>query len=236
MSAGRKVETCAVCGNTRWQHPDQSVFVPDVPSADRIAQLTAELAEAWRVAEIWRNDERAAHERTKAEMADARADIARVMSEAHGIHDRLIGERDAAQAKLASVEAVAAAMREWIEGDNRHGCGECGLAPGRHAEHCRIPGLLDGTAGRALAARVPLLEQKARFNDIRQRAALALFDRGFIEAPHEDGCPQDDTCDCPLMPLAQAVVNGDERLQKVDAAAAEKALAALDEEGGTDGQ
>lgn len=36
---------------------------------DRMAQLEAELAEAWRVAEIWRNDERAAHARTQAEAA-----------------------------------------------------------------------------------------------------------------------------------------------------------------------
>jgi hypothetical protein len=158
----------------------------------------------------------------EAELAEARSKWS-----AEGLaHEIAKRERDAALAREQAAQAEAAAMRLAVEpAFEEYVCR--GEEPESLDEAHRV--FMNADAGRALAARVPLLEQKARFNDIRQRAALALFDRGFIEAPHEDGCPQDDTCDCPLMPLAQAVVNDDARLQKVDAAAAEKALAALDE-------
>lgn len=75
---------------------------------------------------------------------------------------------------------------------------------------------------RALAARVTLLEAASKLNDLRRQCAVELFDRGFIDDAHEDGCPEDDTCECALMPLMHAVLNDDEM---VDVPAAETALA-----------
>jgi conjugal transfer/entry exclusion protein len=82
--------------------------------ADRIGQLTAEVderhAKLVEVADKLRA-ERAAHERTKAELAEVKASY----DGAHAASldwakeaGRIVDERDAAQAKLASVEADAA--------------------------------------------------------------------------------------------------------------------------------
>jgi hypothetical protein len=237
--------------------------------ADCIAQLTAEVGRYIeslhdQQAEIER--ERAAHERTKARVAELEHDAHGLISRADYLSkisseswEEMKAERDAALARARFWKAGARHLYQLRQGDadgyfrDFHAANarverwravkaeterDAALAEAAAlVEHMRRNdyGMPPSGVGGALAARVPLLEQKARFNDIRQRAALALFDRGFIEAPHEDGCPQDDTCDCPLMPLAQAVVNDDERLQKIDAAAAEKALAALDEKGASDG-
>lgn len=70
--------------------------------------------------------------------------------------------------------------------------------------------------------RVRLFQARAKLNDLRRRCLVELFDRGYIDEVHEDGCPHDDTCKCTLVPLLNAAGNSDDL---VDVAAAETALA-----------
>lgn len=269
-------------------------------SADRIAQLTAELAEAQKQFEEYEANtlkgyqreidnarehvveavgklraERAAHERTKVELAAVRqyldenpsslggqlertkaarrrwkacakkwrSIVKQVDAECAAAYESELAAKRDARAARADAAALCEAIRHAL--DTLHsprvrpagheGCEESG----KHYEDCARCAVeasiahgeaaLDGTAGRAIAERVTLLEAREKLNDLRRRCAVALFDEGHIEAVHEDGCPEDDTCDCPLMPLVHAVLNVD---QNVDVAAAEAALAALDAKGG----
>jgi hypothetical protein len=137
---------CTTCGDI--------LSVPKkATDADRIAALEAELAEARRDLHEERsraNDygkaierERAAHERTKVELAAERAD--RLNIDEH--RGRLLTKRDAAQAEAAAMRL----MLEVIHPRPAH----------QGMPQCRICQAIDGTAGRALAARVPLLEAVA---------------------------------------------------------------------------
>lgn len=60
---------------------------------------------------------------------------------------------------------------------------------------------------------------------LRVEAARVLNDNGCFEM-HEEDCPEDDTCSCPLMPLVHAVLNDNDN---VDVVAAEVAIAAWDD-------
>jgi chromosome segregation ATPase len=137
----------------------------------------AELAEAWRVAEIWRNDavrERDAAQadlaRARADLADTRAQLAKVRhdrDEMIRVHDEVEKDRDRVQGEarrlsgeLLDVEAQAAAMREAIEWLRDHHNSGAQCFDLHEDEHHRIMGIVDralaGAAGRALADRVDL--------------------------------------------------------------------------------
>lgn len=89
MSVPTRRTVCATCR----QKPCACVT-----DADRIAQLTAELAEARRVAKIWRNDERVAHKRTRDELAAARSK--------HGMTASLQNDLARTKSDLASERAA----------------------------------------------------------------------------------------------------------------------------------
>jgi hypothetical protein len=100
--------------------------------------------------------QRAAHERTKAERESAHAFAASAQRETRDVIEslkRANAERDAAQAKLASVEADAAAMRLAIEDEV--------IGDGWPEDFPSCVSAIAGIAGRAIAARVPLLEAVA---------------------------------------------------------------------------
>jgi hypothetical protein len=124
---------CDAMGCSSVSHVVERYRIAD---ADRIAQLTAELAEArreyaeretayWddRKAELRAmEDERAAHERTKADLADTRAQLAKVRhdcDEMIRVHDEVEAERDAAKAELAKMRGAlekVSAIRDSIVG------------------------------------------------------------------------------------------------------------------------
>jgi hypothetical protein len=91
-----KTGRCTTCGDTLSTSQEST-------DAERIAQLTAELAESYTIAEMQLGEERAAHERTKAERDEARQNARADLQVTKSIAD----ERDAAQAE-------AAAMREAL--------------------------------------------------------------------------------------------------------------------------
>jgi hypothetical protein len=80
-----KTGRCTTCGDTLSTSQEST-------DAERIAQLTAELAESYTIAEMQLGEERAAHERTKAERDEARQNARADLQVTKSIAD----ERDAA--------------------------------------------------------------------------------------------------------------------------------------------
>lgn len=117
-----RCEICAVCGNTRWRHPDQSVFVPDVPSTDRIVQWTAELAEAWRA--LGTTAEDAADDPDTATLADSiRVSLQYERDQMAQAREQLKAELAAHERTKANTEKSIAAHAHEIErinGDLTH--------------------------------------------------------------------------------------------------------------------
>lgn len=185
------------------------------PDENRIAQLTAELAEARKASANHEAshdstidilaEERAAHECTKGELAEARRDLEAWQTEAslcrdtHFTFDRVVQERDAARAEVTELlEALKIKCRkhdifsppsyyEWVD--------------------AKVKAALDGTAGRDLAARLTKLEAVAK--------AARRFRRYTIEGK---------------------ALNKDGRIACIDTAPEElnDALAALDGKGDAD--
>jgi len=102
--------------------------------------------------------ERAAHKRTKAELAEARRQATYEQERANEWDDTasaMRAESDAALAKLASVEADAAAMRLVLERQPHICTDDC-------AECADIRAAESGTAGRALGMRRQLIARLSR--------------------------------------------------------------------------
>jgi hypothetical protein len=133
----------------------RDIVAASQPHRSRIAALEAELADKEsdraRIERLYREEQRrhaasdAAHERTKAELAAERAD--RLNIDEH--RGRLMRERDAALAEAAAMREALETLRSWtMENDNN--------------ARRLINGVLSSTAGRALAARVPLWRELER--------------------------------------------------------------------------
>lgn len=119
---------------------------------DRIAQLTAELAEARKFIEAGAYERRDERDAALAELAEARRERANAQAaEAHAINAKTIAfaERDAAQAEAAAMhDALYAFYAAATAGAD---------FPERFIDQAHLA--LRGTAGRALAARASLLEK-----------------------------------------------------------------------------
>jgi chromosome segregation ATPase len=153
-----------LCGCCGYRHvPGERKAKTDT---DRIAQLTAELHDAFEglgEAQTQLDAERADHERTKAEMADARAQLDKVRrdrDEMIRVHDEVEAERDAAQAEVAAMRDVIERVNVTLFYGHGHVDGrvpDCSVCDDLAA----MRAALAGTAGRDLAARVTLLEAVA---------------------------------------------------------------------------
>jgi hypothetical protein len=175
------VSACGQCHNCvsggPCYHPVQD---RDPRDADRIAQLEAELAEARKATadameRLGRVEQReragiAAHERTKVAKRQLRKQVEDITSEALKMRrerDAAIAREQAAQADAAAMRACLGAALRWAEQDVNHAVAyDTALAEMRHG--------LSSTAGRALAARVPLwreLETATRACDAGSIAA-----------------------------------------------------------------
>jgi hypothetical protein len=193
---------CTTCG-------DMLSVPKKATDADRIAALEAELAEAQenerrinreRAALCTSLDqERAAHERTKAELVAEHAD--RLNIDEH--RGRLLRERDAAQAQAAAMRMAGAKVYDallgaesWINFDGPDGSDLCLCFPDWDPDTAPLPtkpeahGIMCShfrdaiyswrsisTAGRALAARVPLWRELEKW---------CLQMQGHAKSPHLD--------------------------------------------------
>jgi uncharacterized protein YhdP len=200
VSADADRKLCNICQRERtsigWTYCAACAAIPSV-ARDRIAHLTAELAEARGVPRqcaslghaqkvggfcaecnphktpMERLD--AAQERANAaQAAEARAKklVADVRAEWNSTKAAHAAEVQTAQAKLASVEADAAAMRADLEETLSY-------APEFFREKWDLGASLKATAGRAIAERMPLLEAMTK-------AVQGLLDAGVINCNAAD--------------------------------------------------
>jgi DNA repair exonuclease SbcCD ATPase subunit len=132
-------------------------------------------------------EECAAHECTKAELdrisdrlIGARADYDTAISRLDALRARMTeveAERDAAQAEVAAMRSAIIGVIEYqgIDHDDDDGCPEDDTC--RCENIARVNAALKGTAGRALAARVPLWRELEKW---------CLQMQGHAKSPHLD--------------------------------------------------